>query len=294
MTFLIPGKTFLVGEYIALEQGPSLIFCSKPYFKVSFKISDAPAFSGLHPESPAGKFLKKTFKHGSNKWVGACNFKNPYKPPGGLGASSAEFLAAYKLWLQKEQRPLRLPELLKDYRALFKEERQAPSGADLIAQAVGGLVSQIPSQDKIHTQAWPFKALSLLLVHTNKKLATHEHLKCLRALPRLNELTASAEQTLLALENNLADLFIQSIADYGQALKNQKLVAPHTLEILNVLKKRPDVLACKGCGAMGADVLAIICERHQKASLIEFCKRQALSVLASDESLSEPSLDLKL
>jgi hypothetical protein len=71
-------------------------------------------------------------------------------------------------------------------------------------------------------------------------------------------------------------------------------VAPQTNEILRLMKSGiPGILAAKGCGAMGADVVLIL-HRKEAADEIAFAvKRQGLEVCGSDQSLS-PGLNMRL
>ena len=58
----VPSKTFIVGEYIALKGGPTLILSTNPRFELKATSSN-PYFSDIeklaHPDSPAGKLIRK-------------------------------------------------------------------------------------------------------------------------------------------------------------------------------------------------------------------------------------------
>lgn len=275
MKVLVPGKTFLVGEYLALIGGPSLIACSKPYFEITFAHSKTLQLGPLHKDSPAGRFLQH------KKLKVSVNFNNPYYPPGGLGASTAEFLGAFKAWLATENHPLDLDELLAEYLALFSGNKRKPSGMDLIAQALGDLVVQTPKENYRKSMDWPFKDLALLLVHTNKKLATHHHLSELATLPDLERLKTSANDAIQALEIKDETLFIESIKSYAKELHRLDLVATHTRSLLEKFDATPEILAAKGCGAMGADVIALLLRPNHKEQVINHCSQHGTLCVAS-------------
>ena len=53
MNIVIPAKTFLVGEYLALTGGPSIILTTTPCFEL--RQCNNLGLHGVHPESPAGR-----------------------------------------------------------------------------------------------------------------------------------------------------------------------------------------------------------------------------------------------
>ena len=98
---MIPGKTFLVGEYLALEGGPSVVANTHPSFRFRWTLEQADGGAariehGFHPESPAGKFLNRL---NASRLLGTekatIEFHDPHYGKGGLGASTAEFLGAW-------------------------------------------------------------------------------------------------------------------------------------------------------------------------------------------------------
>lgn len=117
---LIPGKTFLVGEYLALEGGPSIVLNTAPCFEFTWE-RDAGAVSSkqasktgsakassyihhpFHEASPAGRWLNSIeAPYAGSEY--SIQFKDPYKGKGGLGASTAEFAGAwfFKRWLTRK------------------------------------------------------------------------------------------------------------------------------------------------------------------------------------------------
>lgn len=117
---LVPGKTFLVGEYLALAGGPSIVVNTSPYFEFSWekeltnrevKAKTVGAFvhHPFHAESPAGKWLASIDPAISMDVMNqsleySIQFKDPFDGRGGLGASTAEFLGAwvFRRWLARK------------------------------------------------------------------------------------------------------------------------------------------------------------------------------------------------
>ena len=117
---LIPGKTFLVGEYLALSGGPSIIVNTAPRFEFSWekertdreaKAKSVGAFvhHPFHIDSPAGKWLASIDPAIASEVLNqgleySIQFKDPFDGRGGLGASTAEFLGAwvFRRWLARK------------------------------------------------------------------------------------------------------------------------------------------------------------------------------------------------
>lgn len=204
----IPGKTFLVGEYLALEGGPSVVVNTRPCFRYRWTLDcrgQGRIEHGFHPESPAGKFLNQL---NGAALLGSRNvmieFYDPHFGKGGLGASTAEFLGSWvfekwanefgcadildhrhlieplgnhlgqvaPLWKSDRVGSARFRDLLDSYRRV--EERG--SGADLVSQATGGIAVWDGVTDHMRKFSWPFADLSLALFKTGRKLHTHRYL----------------------------------------------------------------------------------------------------------------------
>ncbi len=119
MVFSIPGKTFLAGEYLALYEGPTLVFLSQPYFELSVNKGHGET-AGIHKESPAGLFIRKHQEYFANFDL---KFIDPYSGRGGFGASTAQFLGCYALWLFKES-PFWTMCHVRPWRGLYRGSRR--------------------------------------------------------------------------------------------------------------------------------------------------------------------------
>lgn len=253
-----PGKTFIVGEYIALKGAATLVLTTPPYFELqaTAKAASFPNYETLfHPESPAGKLVKayaKLFDHFQ------LHFKDPYYGMGGFGASTAQYVMLNALKEHLLNTHLKDQELLTQYiQHAWSGQGWAPSGADLIAQRHGGLCIYHKVAQQLETISWPFPDLSYGLVHTGHKQATHTHLQ---QQIHFNEepLKAVALRTIASVKDKERGSFIESIHEYGLLLREQNLVTHFTQEILKKMYAFPPIRAAKGCGALGADVVLIL------------------------------------
>ena len=96
-----------------------------------------------------------------------------------------------------------------------------------------------------------------------------------------------------ALVNKDAKQFIDSIKHYHNELDRLNLVATHTLALLNTLNQQQAVLAAKGCGAMGADIILVIVKQSEKAAFVQWLNQVNLSLIADDSCLDEPKVHCK-
>lgn len=288
LIFSIPGKTFLAGEYLALHGGPSLVFLSHPLFELEATKGTGQLF-GIHQDSPAGLLIKKHSEYFAQFDL---RFQDAYAGRGGFGASTAQFLAVYALWLYKEvhhqdmEKLLDFKHLLETYyECAWNGQGQRPSGADLVGQLKGALTFFEKRQGMISVKSWPFADLQFSIVHTGNKIATHEHLKTLPAFDA-SSLEKAFAGIREAFEKHDSELFIQGIRSYQAALQGLGFTCPETLALLEKINKTPGVLAAKGCGALGADVVLVVTKKEQASGLQEFCAQENLSILSSSGKIS--------
>lgn len=265
MKIRIPGKTFLLGEYAVLQGGSAIIACTEPFFELEVT-NDAKENNPFHPQSPAGKFIAdhiETFSSLALTWT------SPYA--GGFGGSTAEFLACFKLYAELTKQSFSQEFLYQTYlNYAYNQKGIPPSGADLIAQSQvqEGLVFVQPKRPPI-VYSWPFKDLVLLLFKTSIKLPTHEYLQELKQVPDYSSLASLALQGSQALEREESQTFIETINCYADILKDLSLTTNTTITILKNMRESRYFLAAKGCGAMGADVIAgITFVRTEKEAIV--------------------------
>lgn len=317
MKWLFPAKTFLIGEYIALQGGQALILTTTPCFEVSLEIGAPKCDFPMH--SPAYNLWKKHL----SAYDYTLNWQDPYLGLGGLGASSAQFLGAYyaQNYLQKNFNAFR--NLIANYlEYAWNGKGMPPSGYDLIAQSnqecvyiagnqnlnlikdafarklsdaasqasIANLSTEAPASLRAteivyKNYAWPFLDLAFILLHTGKKQATHVYLQNLNSLENLDILFKIAKIGCDAFKNADSISFINAINGYYAALSKLNLVANHTLETIKTLQTKNDILAAKGCGALGADILLLIVKKSKLLSIISELESENYKVIATNQQI---------
>jgi len=247
-----PSKTFFIGEYAVLAGYPALVATTPPYFELVIDEASDPELLNIHPNSPAGKLWAE---HPDKK--GRLTFCDPHEGRGGYGASSAQFLMVYQ-WLHQifEWDHEKLFTLLACYKQYAGSK---PSGADLLSQAVGGFVIVNPEKKEIESTTWPFDSIAWQLQHTGHKCSTHQHLDALTQ-DDFTQLGKLAETGIAAYRAKDASQFFTLINQYYDALLQLNLVHDTTQFIIEECRQQPTLLAAKGCGAMGADVVLTLSE----------------------------------
>lgn len=278
MTWTIPAKTFLLGEYVALQGGPALVITTTPCFEVG--LSNEQAGSAIHPDSPAGLFWAKAGINSQLTW------HDPYQGIGGLGASSSQFLGAY--WaaadLQSQQSQ---DALLEAYWASSWQigQRVRPSGYDVLAQASSGCVYLHGHAEKPILYNWPFVDIAFILLHTGDKLPTHHHLQSIQMTEAMASLAPIVLSGKKAFDRANSAQLINAVKAYHESLLALDLVAERTQNQLASLMDDEDVLACKGCGAMGADVLLALVPSHRLLACKKRFGLEGRFVLATSNDL---------
>lgn len=280
MKWNVPAKTFLLGEYAALRDASAILAVTSPCFTISLQDKKAKS-DGLHPESPAGLWWnRQKLNEKTIEW------SDPYQGCGGLGASSAQFIGSYLASCLLKNTTTSLKEMLEAYyQCAWNGLGLRPSGYDVIAQTLHGCVYINKQNHQIKTYAWPFSDLSFFLVHTGVKLATHHHLQKATLPENVEHLSKLVDKAKEAMERKNSSVFIACINDYHHELVQLNLVAEHSLELIHKFKQYPEVLAIKGCGALGSDMLLIITSPNQRASLRTRLEGNNKKILATEMEL---------
>lgn len=279
MKWLIPSKTFLLGEYAAVAEASAIILTTTPCFELS--LTNKEGLEGIHPDSPAGIWWSQHgYKDHGLSWY------DPYQACGGLGASSAQFVGSYLATCHLQKTTPKLNAMLEVYYQIcWSGKGLRPSGYDVIAQSQYACVFINKQSNTVQSYSWPFKDLSFLLLHTGRKLATHHHLQDSSLPTEIDYLSTIADQAKEAFEQVNSKKLINAINEYHQKLTELSLVAKHSLELINSLKTNPEILAIKGCGALGADILLIITSINDVEALRDKLISNNWSILASQENL---------
>ena len=281
----VPGKTFLVGEYLALDGGPSITLATAPCFEGTSSLFGPRSVSGIHESSPAGKFLKSLVPTETAMPEGF-EFKDPHAGKGGLGASTAQFAMAYALSRGTEAVDWR--ELLSAYREFaWDGQGNPPSGADLVGQWNGGVTYFDARTMDVRKLTWSFDDMGFTLIRTGSKLATHEHLKGAIKAP-FAELRAIAREAFLAFETSEGMRLIEAVQAYAHVLGQAGLTANATTDLLGEMRGHHHLFwAAKGCGAMGADVIVALHDRKRAGDIEAWATERGLETCGGVDDLSE-------
>jgi mevalonate kinase len=290
--YSVPAKTFLVGEYVALDGGPSIIVNTNPRFELVLQpanIGAAGSGSALFVgSSPAGRYIAKY----PDAFDGQdAEFIDPFQGKGGLGASSAQFAlacAAHKEWKSLDPSTFDWSELLTEYRSCaWNGVGTPPSGADVVAQLTGGITYFDARGSTAGQLEWNFPKLGFTLFRTGSKLPTHEHLKEKNQAP-IEALRTLVIEAKRAFDTGSEKLLIDTVHAYGTVLADAGLTADRTTALLNGMKTKKELFhAVKGCGAMGADVIVAIHDRDLAEDVEIWAEQENLEVCGSLDELSE-------
>lgn len=301
----IPYKSFILGEYAVLDGGLCLGAATEPYFEIDFKYSNKEItdynkvenvendynLDCFHKDSPAGKFLQKNEEIFQNIEI---KFNDP-KRVGGFGASTAQYLGllVYRECIAKDRKlddlrePSEIKKIIDEYRGLATQDgARSPSGADLVIQLVGGVSWINTSSWDVQKLHWPWPQATGYFISTGHKLATHLHLQYLSdfnssELFRILQLAKSSMKS-----NNFAD-WLESINNYSHALGLMGLVTTETDSLLTEVRQWPGVLATKGCGALGADVIFCVVQNELREKYEELIRRKDLQIITSTEHVAD-------
>ncbi len=271
MKLVIPGKTFLVGEYAVLVGGNALGLATEPYFEFDFS---QPADINVHEKSAAGLFLR--FSDQAELKINSVINLNP---SGGFGQSTAEFIACWVKHQVDRETPfsIRLEEMFNQYRDLYNLNHDLikikPSGADLVIQILGGVVYFDPVVKLSKSFNWPFNDLDFDIIATGLNVPTHDHLRTLD-LKKLEPLCLIAETTIKTFQSHDQTGFLESMKEWTQKLQHLKLQHNHSLKLKKILENCPEVILAKPNGALGAETMTIFYKQENKTLVRDYFKKR--------------------
>ena len=254
--------------------------------------------ASFHPGSPAGQWLKL---HPQIEQSYDIKFYDPYFGKGGFGFSSAQFNLVYLLHKlltffyredqkkkrenshfslhtsfspgsKKEEEKILFPQIEVDLLQMWKSYRnlsftgQTPSGADVISQWVGNICLFESHSFKVRSVRWPFTDLDFFLIRTGIRLDTWEHLNIISGKKNYNFFDLT-KQAIVCMDKKDKKGFVSIVNDYAVCLEKQGLVHEKTLMLLSRIKKIKSIIAAKGCGAMGAEVVVVFFDSKNKKTL---------------------------
>jgi hypothetical protein len=264
--FDIAGKVFVLGEYAVLGGLPALVAGITPRFAGSLREASAED-GGHHPESPVGRFLRWALEH--RRIMYSLHFEDPYQS-GGFGAPTAQFAIAYAAGAERLGLSCDWRSVWRLYRDLMVDDCVAPSGADLVAQLLGGVTLFDPTSLTCADLWAEFDWTRLLVFAPNaqpdRKVTAHAHLKEFFSAdqktidrPRLfSRLATPLKKGLTAIEQKSVYGLGAAMNWYADALAENGLEARATFEDRQALGAAPGVCGVKGAGAMQADVVLVL------------------------------------
>jgi mevalonate kinase len=286
-----PSKTFLIGEYAVLDGGSALMAATAPRFEMRIESAAESLAGDIHSQSPAGRWVRTHAEDFKNIRM---EFVDPHGGAGGFGASGAQFLFV-NLWsrlkahnLESLARYLSIDQIWKDFRRIEEEsgKKVLSSGGDLVCQWSGGLSSFSNRPLVSEALLWPDEDMEFALVRTENKIATHQHLDQIRQKD-FSALKQLSQEAVLHVKKHDMGGLLQNLHDFAKELEEQGLVSLPTRELLNRLRVHSSVLAAKGCGAMGADVIALFYEPRHGLEVASFVQSQGLNIIATSRDLSQ-------
>ncbi len=294
----VPSKTFLLGEYVALDGGPSIVISTAPRFELRVGQNRAGQIRAeVHPESPAGILLESDRVFFSKYRF---EFIDPYDGQGGFGASSAHWalLYAFRKYKMESSLAWSWTDVLTDYRkCAWNGQGRAPSGADVVSHLHGGFTWFNGAENRTENLKWGFADLSFSLWHTGQKLPTHEYLRAEAGVSE-DSLRGFVEEAKTAFKVNDEQRLARSITGFAEALDSMGRVAKHTKNILNSLssvakqgskqvsKLSPEeILVAKGCGAMGSDVVVVLHRPNRLDELKKWAQSERLKLCGTLEDV---------
>lgn len=255
----IPSKTFLIGEYSVLSKSKAIIIAHAPYFQC------VPRQNSNWPSHPA----VQDYINISREFA----FIDPHQGQGGFGASSALIIA--------------LAHHLKPFDVVFAHSlnnkyHPNSSGADVIGQYFGNL-SLINTKTHSATPITLAPNWAITILKTPIKVNSHQHL-CNLPLYNADHLNTLIENYI---ENsNDINVAAKIINDYENVLQSHDLRHPSTIDYIKAIQNIPNVLAVKGCGALGADVLLILSHKSHQMQIIGQLPK-SLTVVANQQDIAK-------
>lgn len=290
LTYSVPGKVFLLGEYAVLGGLPALVASVGPRFRVSVSAAERNFSNPFHPRSPASRLVDWARSMSATE----LGFFFEDSTTGGFGASTAQFALAYRAFADSEKWDQSWKRIWKLYRELTPPARGLPpSGADLVAQWMGGVVLFDPSTFVAEDVWSSFNWDSLLVFSASgqpgRKVATHEHLATLEKPETFEKLSRSLAYPLrdgiVAVRAGDPVRLGQAMTEYSECLRDVGLEVRATREDLSVLAAMPGVLGAKGAGALQADSIVLVMDpgagAEARATVIERASERGLELVAN-------------
>ena len=257
-----PTKAFVIGEYAVLTGYPAVVAALPQRFEWMQSSSEKRSF---HPESPAEVWAR------THAWNHGLLWKDPVEGQGGLGGSTAEFLAVDSSLFPKAD----VFERWAHYQSLFKSSSNPPSGADVVAQTLGGVHAIEAFKKEARLLLEPGHSFPMLsyfhAAHLpGRKTQTHEDLGRLEhtALHSLGRLLAvSVKEGVRAFSKQDLSNLALAFEEFSEILWNAGLESRAAHEDRLYLQDLPGVLGAKGTGAQLSDGVWVLWDPKESVEL---------------------------
>lgn len=284
LTLSAPSKTFLSGEYAVMAGAPAIVLLTEPRFRMDVTKGSGQVV-GIPEGSPARKWLALRRPLLSELKI---EFHDPHGGAGGLGASGAQFLLSHCLttFLQSSfARVLGGPVIADVWNDQQVLSEGIGSGADVLAQAAGGVAVVDAESRSAKSVDWPYPEIHWTIVRTHQKIATHEHLKKLDRA-RLDVLIEPAKTCAESFGQGGPGKFVENLKQFAAVLRRCELQAPAAQSLVNLLENESWCLAAKGCGALGADTVLFLYPSAERERVGAFVRKTSLQTVATQATLS--------
>gem|GEM_PF-3755978 len=226
---------------------------------------------------------------------------DPHEKKGGFGRSTAEFLSLYLASsalgsendLKRNPKEINCEILRKTYQQLHADKQLhdkglPPSGADLLAQSMGGISWVHPNESEFSSYSWPWSGQSFFVFRTGKKLPTHNHLQNLK-LNSSHRLEILASKVFQSFRQKNWRPFVDGVNLYSDHLHELGLADEEVRERCLQLRNHNFVDGAKGCGAMGLDTVLVLGKIENKESIFQVAKKLDLQFVASSTDVYQIS-----
>jgi mevalonate kinase len=291
----LPGKVFLIGEYAVLFGLPAILTTIGPRFSLNFGENSSPDPSRFpvmkfHPQSPSGilrdKIINDTTPENAALLKNAY-FEDSFLGEGGFGASTAQYALLYRKFLGES-----INHAYALFRKMHELRKFPPSGADLIAQWLGGTVYfRVTGPETFEAHTIQNENASYILQNTlafqathqkERKTSTHSHLKAATevldsfTIEEHEEASRLIQDAMQALRLGDLTLWGKTLNHYAEFLNRKNLEAPESTADRIELSKEPGVRGVKGAGARLSDLILVVCEPGAREVVIEAAEKRNL------------------
>ena len=206
---------------------------------------------------------------------------------GGFGKSTAEYLSVLIPTLKANSN---FSDIRLQYQSISEKCGARVSGLDMAIQYFGRILHFDQESQVYQSLGWNFSDFEFFIVSTGLKVKTHEHLATLnldqiRHFPRISNPIVE-----LYFKKNGED-FCRGLNEWSDFLVREQFIQKESLELSLNLRKSPEILSAKPCGAMGADVIFVMCRTENFSHVKHKISELNLNICATTQDIAMGILD---